>query len=726
MSQSTLSTTPSRHFRLRMAAVLYFGARLLLVALLVAAPLAYWRMGITDWRMGAGAAGVVLLAFIFAWLTALPVRCVVCTQPTLSGSSQPKHPYAAKWLGLSYPARVAWDVLTAEYHQCMYCHSRCRNRGPSRHRVGKAGSVKSPELRPDLATLMGPGAVVAVETPKVEAVAPIFAPSSLGAEPVVEPVALPVLAAPSSLPVVLSPDSKPLIAGLSSQADSREPASVPLLTSLPLLPVLEPTEPQSTSLVPPAISPVAAPVIAFPVFDSSPTPAPVMSAPASPLTVPAFPFQNALSGPPEVGLPSEVPSPAAASAPAVVSPPPLLPVSSVNQPPAPSNPFAMPPPAESSVPDKAPTSFFGAVRPPALPVGPSPFLAPEPPQAATPVPPVLAGPPPLEPTWSAPAPPPLPIAALPVFPQETAMVEQPVMSGAQAPLPFIPAASLAAPGLPLEVVIKVLQEGRASMELAFQSMIDQLRASLEGGASPSGSGVDLPEAAASPLPGQPAPAMPEVLPLPTQPVAAPPLLPVWPEAVAPAAPAPAPNVAAVPAFPNYPPLYPVAPPLPQVAPPTAGGFTEPPASGGITATVRRRPLPAISPSLIAELDSTLAQAFSPASAPEAGNAPAPASAPLPPALPLPAGAEVPSAFSLTPLSVPPGNSFAPTPPAFGPDSTDSPPEDRDEGAPAVPAPFSFLQAVPVPVPWPNDDLPDLAPAETPPMWTRTRGNPSLS
>ena len=40
MSQSTLSTTPSRHFRLRMAAVLYFGARLSLLALLVAAPLA--------------------------------------------------------------------------------------------------------------------------------------------------------------------------------------------------------------------------------------------------------------------------------------------------------------------------------------------------------------------------------------------------------------------------------------------------------------------------------------------------------------------------------------------------------------------------------------------------------------------------------------------------------------------------------------------------------------
>ena len=53
MSQSTLSTTPSRHFRLRMAAVLYFGARLSLLALLVAAPLAYWRMGITDWRLGA-------------------------------------------------------------------------------------------------------------------------------------------------------------------------------------------------------------------------------------------------------------------------------------------------------------------------------------------------------------------------------------------------------------------------------------------------------------------------------------------------------------------------------------------------------------------------------------------------------------------------------------------------------------------------------------------------
>ena len=44
MSQSTLSTTPSRHFRLRMAAVLYFGARLLLLALLVVAPLAYWRV----------------------------------------------------------------------------------------------------------------------------------------------------------------------------------------------------------------------------------------------------------------------------------------------------------------------------------------------------------------------------------------------------------------------------------------------------------------------------------------------------------------------------------------------------------------------------------------------------------------------------------------------------------------------------------------------------------
>ena len=392
MSQSTLSTTPSRHFRLRMAAVLYFGARLLLLALLVAAPLAYWRMGITDWRLGAGTAGAVLLAFIFAWLAALPVRCVVCSQPALRGSSQPKHPYAAKWLGLSYPARVAWDVLTADYHQCMYCHSRCRNRGPSRHRVGKAGSVKRPELRPDLATLMGPGGAVAVETRKVEAVAPIFAPASSGAEEVMEPVALPVLAVPSPLPVILATDSKRLIGGLSKQTDSPEPASAPLLAALPLLAVVEPTEPQSTSLVPPAISPVVAPVIAFPVFDASPTPAPIMSAPASPLSVPAFPFQNALSGQAEMGLPSEVPSPSAASSPVVIPPPPLLPVSSLTQPAAPSNPFAMPPPVEPLVPDKAPTSFFGAVRPPALPVGPSPFLSPVLPQAATPVTPVLPRP----------------------------------------------------------------------------------------------------------------------------------------------------------------------------------------------------------------------------------------------------------------------------------------------------------------------------------------------
>jgi hypothetical protein len=168
------------------AAVLCFGVRLLLLALLVAAPLAYWRMGVTDWRMGAGAAGVVLLAFIIAWLAALPVRCVVCTQPTLRGSSQPKHPSAAKWLGLSYPARVAWDVLTREYHQCMYCHSRCRNRGPSRKGLGKLASVKTTEWLPDLATLMGPAGVVAVESRKVELVAPVSRLPAQVVEPVLE------------------------------------------------------------------------------------------------------------------------------------------------------------------------------------------------------------------------------------------------------------------------------------------------------------------------------------------------------------------------------------------------------------------------------------------------------------------------------------------------------------------------------------------------------------
>ncbi len=746
MSQSTLSTTPSRHFRLRVAAVLYFGARLFLLALLVAAPLAYWRMGITDWRLGAGAAGAVLMAFIFAWLAALPVRCGVCSQPALRGSSQPKHPYAAKWLGLSYPARVAWDVLTAEYHQCMYCHSRCRNRGPSRKGLGKAASVKTPELRPDLATLMGPAGVVAVESRKVEAVPPVFSPPVPVAEPVLESPALSTGAEPKSLARVVSAAPEPLIAGLPPQLDSPEPAPGLLPTAPPLLPVMVPqaTESQRTAPVPPAVSPLPPAPPAFPVFDSTPTPVPAMSPPALPLPVLAFPFQTALAGQAEIGPRPEDLSPAAPAAPVVMPPPELLPVRAM-EPPAlpsvPSNPFALPPAPVLPSPEKEPVSFFGAVRPPSLPVGPSPFLPPASPKVGAPA--SLPAPPPLEPVWPAPALPSPPVAPPPIFPLETAAMAPTVEPSPPAPVPSLASAQVsqvpvspvpeAAPALPVEAVIKVLQEGRAAMELAFQSMIDQLRSTLEGGAFPPAAAVDMPE----PSPVNFSPPVPAVLSHPTPPVvAASAVVPataeaVWPPAgpatTPPAAPVltPAPAPPPQPVFPNYPPLYPVTPPAPEAMLPTISSpvLIETPVSASALLPVRRRPLPAISPNLIAELDSTLAQAFSPAMAAEAG--PAAASAPVPPA-PLAAPSEVPPGFSLTPLAVPPGNSFAPSPPVSGPDASVSQPEGHPDGTPSVPAPFSFLQAVPVPDAWPNDDLPDLAPAETPPMWTRTRGNPSLS
>ena len=612
MSQSTLSTTPSRHFRLRVAAVLCFGVRLLLLALLVAAPLAYWRMGVTDWRMGAGAAGVVLLAFIIAWLAALPVRCVVCTQPALRGSSQPKHPSAAKWLGLSYPARVAWDVLTREYHQCMYCHSRCRNRGPSRKGLGKLASVKTTEWLPDLATLMGPAGVVAVESRKVELVAPVSRLPAQVVEPVLEfpkPVSVPLLAAVPPHPPVIVPKSE--------AAPSTAPA-------------------------PPAISPPPAAPSAFPVFDVTPTPVPAMSPPTLPLPVLAFPFQTALAGQPEIGPLSEALSPAAAPVPVVMLPPAL---------------------------------------------------------------------------------PSLPVTPLPGFALDTGILKPAVEPAPPAPVPSL----ISAPALPVEAVIKVLQEGRASMELAFQSMIDQLRSTLEGASFQAPASPDLLEipTASFPLPGSgvlsgPTPASaPVVVPATTETV--------WPPVGVTTAPpvAPAPAPPPQPVFPIYPPLYPVTPPAPEAVLPALSSpvLMPPPAAAGALLPVRRRPLPAISPNLIAELDSTLAQAFSPARAPEAG--PVPGSAPVPSA-PLAAPIEVPPAFLLTPWAVPPGNGFAPSPPVSGPDATIFQPEGHPDATPSMPAPFSFLQAVPVPETWPNDDLPDLAPVEKPPMWTRTRGNPSLS
>ena len=741
MSQSTLSTTPSRHFRLRMAAVLYFGARLLLLALLVAAPLAYWRMGITDWRMGGGAAGVVLLAFIFAWLAAWPVRCVVCTQPALRGSSQPKHPYAAKWLGLSYPARVAWDVLTAKYHQCMYCHSRCRNRGPSRQGLGKASSVNTTKLRPDLATLMGPAGVVAVESRKVELVAPVSSPPAQVVAPDLESPVMAISAESKPAASVLSAAPAPLTAGPPPRSDSPKPALEFLPTAPPLPSVIVPQaeEAPRTALLPPDISPLPAAPPAFPVFDSTPTTVPAMSPPALPLPVLAFPFQTALAGQPEIGPLSEALSPAAAPAPVVMLPP-ALPVNAAAPPvllSLPSNPLALPPALEAPIQEKEPVSFFGAVRPPSLPVGPSPFLPPVSPKAAAPVP----APPPLEPAWSAPALPALPVAPLPGFSLETAALKPAVEPAPPAPVPSlisapvspvpVSTAPVAAPALPVEAVIKVLQEGRASMKLAFQSMIDQLRSTMEGASFPAPASPDLPENPTASFP----PPVPEVLSSPT-PASAPVVVPattetVWPPAgtttpppVAPVltpAPAPPPQ----PVFPIYPPLYPVTPPAPEAVLPALSSpvLIETPVAAGALLPVRRRPLPAISPNLIAELDSTLAQAFSPTTAPEAG--PVSASAPVPPA-PLAAPSEPAPGFSLTPLAVPPGNSFAPSPPVSGPEATLSQPEGPPDGAPPVPAPFSFLQAVPVPEAWPNDDLPDLAPAETPPMWTRTRGNPSLS
>jgi hypothetical protein len=705
MSQSALSSTPSRHFRLWMAAVLFLGARLLLLALLVAAPLAYWRMGVTDWRMGAGAAGVVLLAFMFAWLAALPVRCVVCTQPALRGSSQPKHPYAAKWLGLSYPARVAWDVLTGEYHQCMYCHSRCRNRGPSHQGLGKAASVKRTQWCPDLATLIGPAGVVAVESRSVERVAPVSRPPAQVVEPVLEfpkPVSMPLLAAvPPHLPMIMTKAEEAPGTALASPAN-------------PLLP--------------------AAPS-ASPVFDATPTPGPAMSPTALPPPGLAFPFQTALAGQPEIGPLSEALFTAAAPAPLVLLPP-AVPVTAAVPPvlpSLPSNPFALPPALEAPIQEKEPVSFFGAVRPPSCPAGPSPFLLPVSPKAAAPAP----APPTLEPVWPAPALPSLPFTPLPGFSLDTANLKPVVEPASPAPGPPlisalvsavpVSTAPVAAPSLPVEAVIKVLQEGRASMELAFQSMIDQLRSTLAGASFPALASPDLPEipTASFPPPG------PGVLSGPT-PAYAPVVVasttePVWPPVGGTAAPPVVPVAAPPPqpVFPIYPPLYPVTPPAPEAVLPALSSpvLMETPVATGALRPVRRRLLPAISPNLIAELDSTLAQAFSSARAPEAG--PVPGSGPVPSA-PLATPIEVPPAFLLTPLAVPPGNSFPPAPPVSGPDATISQPEGHPDGASSAPAPLSFVQAVPVPETWPNDDLPDLAPAEKPPMWTRIQGNPSLS
>ena len=191
----------------------------------------------------------------------------------------------------------------------------------------------------------------------------------------------------------------------------------------------------------------------------------------------------------------------------------------------PSNPFALPPLLEAPIEEKEPVSFLGAVRPPSLFASSSPFLTPVSPKAAAP-----------------------------------------------------------APALPVEAVIKVLQEGRASMELAFQSMIDQLRSTLEGASFQAPASPDLLEipTASFPLPGSgvlsgPTPASaPVVVPATTETV--------WPPVGVTTAPpvAPAPAPPPQPVFPIYPPLYPVTPPAPEAVLPALSSPVQmppPPAAG---------------------------------------------------------------------------------------------------------------------------------------------------
>ena len=780
MSHSNSSPSSNRHLRVRFAALLYFVSRGLLLALLVAGPVVYGRYRITDLRLYGAAAGVVVLALLIAYFVARPLRCVACGQPVLCPAKQPKHPYASKGMGFSYRARVAWDILTSSHHHCMYCHTRCRNAGHSNR--GTAMPVSGFARQETVARAMREGSS---PIPAATSRPTIFDSAFLSSEASRQPV-LP--AAEQVFPTSSPPLEIPQAPFLFAAKPPLPPVTLPLVEDLSGLPVATAGEVPTATPAPASVS-VAAPLPLSPFLLPSKPPVSEFSTPfnpSPPMTTPApalpvFPFGSAVTNGPMA------PAPLPAAFP--MAPTPLFP-SKAELP-------AIPLPLPSQVVLPTPSPFFPPIKP-AAPASDAPF------PAVSPSPPVNPAAPPLA---AAPVPPAGPSIFLP--PSLPVMESTPSPPPVTAPpVPFAPVAAVApvlvepspaASALSMETVVGILEQGRQTMESAFLGMIGQLRAAapvqpatpplapvvktaplaatlptLPSSPCPlpvtdsvvfgvpsaesfsqSDNNPDsfnpfaefsedpVPPAVAPLAPLAPLPAIPPSLfaapqagPTPVTPLVYPPLHPVM---VAPA------SLPAMPPLPHRPPVaFAAASPLPPLAPPANVHTAAVP--------VRRRPLPAINPDLLAELGPTLQQAFAPPSAPPAFPAPMPMAPPFgfpsspgipgsafPPfsseALPVPAPFMPPAppsspvAFPLPPMAVPPGNSFAPTPgPAFAAPAPAAPPDSYSDAPAPVPAPFSFLQAVTPPSPvWPTDEPADFpSAADSPPMWTRTRGKSSLS
>ena len=661
MNLSLRSVPTTRQVRLKLAAVLYVGARVLLLGVLVAVPLVYWRMGVPEGQVAVVAGGVVVvLGLVMAHWGARQVRCVVCSQPSLRYNLLPKHPYAGKWLGISHRGRVAWDVLTTSHHHCMYCHTRCRNQAQSSQDLVPETGCRQAEI---LRHFPGPMASPATEAPPAGSA---FAETTIFDLGLLDPAA--------NLP------PPPAVAPLFPVFAAEMPQAPSLESWLPALPDPAEVSPVLGSpwAVPLALEPSGA---ALPAAASIPLPpipassAPLLSAaPAFPIPVPSM-FPPAISQPSPPPF-SKAPFPGGS---------PLLPAVPAAQ----GNPAAFPLPALPHAMHPLPhisAAALPAINPPAFPPG--------------------AAPAPSDSPWSA-------------KPEQKTQVVPTPPGEAQA-LPPSPSATPAS----MEALIHILQQGRETMEAAFLSIIDQLRDAAGTMALPIDTSGQSTVKIPAPLAGLPVPALP-LQTFPLQPLV------LGSAALSPVAqgkPAPVLGVQLA-ELPIYPPLHPVmtsTPSLPPVLDPAdlrgAAPAGEPPLARA-AAPVRRRALSLIPPYLMAQLGPTLAQAFTQAPGAAHGMEPAASMDPVAPPSPAP-GNGFPTPFLMPP--VPPGLTFVPVPPNSGAVVFPAPTA-QDESSPGVPLPGNFLPpATPSPPAWPTDALADLPQSEGLPMWTRSRGKPSLS
>ena len=304
-----------------------------------------WR---ENWPVAASLAGGVLLLFLWSARLASRHRCPVCREGVLRATGG-LHPHARKWLGLSAAAPAAWDVLTADNHQCMHCHSRCRNQRAARRGGPPApgftvtpwnpltgGSVFDPAPVAPRAAFIAPGAPFAEVPDAVPPPASRHAPFAAHAErntppPRSVPGDWEVLPVPPLTEPVWTKESFWENPSVPVPADTAAPpaaAPPPVVTPAtapqgpnPFLPPLrEPAKPKPEPDAPFLNTPPPAPAAPPPGFPSVPVTAPTelpvsVAAPApspSPVSMEIHPFP-----PPPMPVP---PSPAAAAT-AVLPPP---------------------------------------------------------------------------------------------------------------------------------------------------------------------------------------------------------------------------------------------------------------------------------------------------------------------------------------------------------------------------------------------------------------------